>query len=826
MNKSHIFKPEVLAPAGDAERAYFAAEAGADAVYFGLQNFSARQAATNIEPQVLATLVDDLHRQGVRCYVTLNTILYEDELVHAGSYLDLCVTAGVDAIITQDLYWLQLFSELCPPLELHASTQMNIHSDLDIAAAAKLGYNRVVLPRETSSAQLRLWTKQAQELGLSTEFFVHGAVCMAVSGRCQMSFAQGGRSANRGACAQACRLAYQLYSRSGKQENLLEQGALLSAKDQSLITQIPIFSELKVDSLKIEGRMKDAAYVRATTAAYRQAVDFWAEHQDPVQFAEFAGEQEQRLLQVFNRGGAFTKRSFCSGDARQHTTGDFVGSHGIALGQIVRTAPNQGSITVQKSAQFFHSLSPKDQIAVRLENKQIATAPVGVVEEKKNQWQIKGFHPQKIRLMRSGDEVFLLRNYELENQLADHSSYKLNLDYQITIFADYFIVKASTEIGRQDVSVARKYSLSDYDLLDQSLPQERWSKQLRKTGQTIFQVGQINYISRSDSSNNDLPALRVSSINQIRRETIELLQTEIARTLQNNQVKFKPDPELLRNIKKNTDSETKTESKTSIHAGPKTLLSIILPESLQRLEQLNLGSVDQVEISLLFLSNLSFGQKIIVQMQQQNPELEILIRLPEIMQAQQNELFRKLLLLFENQLNVGFSASGLSILKPELYELNNQTSKLLHVNEQANIINSKALQLIMRNNEAGISISPEWNDSGLNQVLTNLSDVECARIYIPYNYLIPEMFLNYCPVGKNIDNCKKCITDADAYLSRTYRLKTDQAPFTEHHLVTYPVSCISHIFTTSFDNQQWHDLSAFNKQRVSRRISDLNCNYT
>ncbi|MGI6559893.1 MAG: peptidase U32 family protein [Saccharofermentanales bacterium] len=826
MNNKLSFKPEILAPAGDAERAYIAADAGADAVYFGLEDFSARQAAVNIKPSQLSELVKDLHQQGVKSYVTLNTILYDHELPKARSYLDHCINAEVDGIIVQDLYWLLLFNELQPKLELHASTQMNVHSDLDLEAAAELGYKRVVLPRETSAAQLKNWSSKAQELDLETEFFVHGAVCIAVSGRCQMSFAQGGRSANRGSCAQACRLAYQLQSPQGE---LLDQGALLSAKDQSLLSNIPLFSNLKINSLKIEGRMKDAAYVRATTSAFRKAVDYWTETEDKTLFAKFAAEQELQLLQVFNRGGSFSNRSFVLGKADQHITGDIVGSYGTLFGLLENTDYRKGTLSFVPDSDLrsnrinnpslsntLSKLKPKDLIAIRRKNQQIAVAPIGTVIEENNLVIIKGFHPQKLKKMRAGDQVFLLQNQELNKIIEQNSKSKLQLSLKLKIYADKLIIKAQTRINQKQIVLEKTYLYHEYEMVSQALTEERWSDQFSKTGQTNFELKQIEF---SYCDNSKLPPFRISDINQLRREIIKLLEQKVADNFVKERKPFIPNQRIskLTNkiiFEKSLYSNAAIKKEPAEEVKKKTLYNISNPEIFTSLDEIDLKNIDQIELSLLFLSNPNKTANLFDQIFQLKSEIEILIRLPEIMQSAHIELFCELKKRYQNNPQIGFSANGLSILTEKQY-----SGKLKQINEQANVINSQVLQLLLSSCAAGISISPEWNDQSLNQALNSLSDQDCARIFIPHDYHVSEMFLNYCPLGKNMPNCAKCITDREALWSQTYYLKTIQQPIIEHQLITYPQSCISQIFTNNYDNSIWDQLTKKNRNRVSKRTT-------
>src|SRR5688572_9965552 len=273
-------RPELLAPAGDRECIRAAIENGADAVYFGLDTgFNARARAKNFDPAELPEIVRELHRRGLKGYVTLNTLVFPSELPQVETLVRQVAAAGVDAVLVQDLGLVRLIREICPDLPIHASTQMTLTSSQSIAAALELGVERVVLARECSIKEIR---RIARETPMPLEVFVHGALCVAYSGQCLTSESLGGRSANRGQCAQACRLPYDLTC-DGKEIDLGEQKYLLSPQDLAAFDLIPQLIEAGVCSFKIEGRLKTPEYVANIVRHYRQAIDS-ALAGNPVQF--------------------------------------------------------------------------------------------------------------------------------------------------------------------------------------------------------------------------------------------------------------------------------------------------------------------------------------------------------------------------------------------------------------------------------------------------------------------------------------------------------------------------------------------------------------
>jgi putative protease len=295
--------PELLAPAGCWESLKAAVANGADAVYFGVEAFNARLRAENFRQADLPEVMDWLHRRGVKGFLTFNVLVFPDELEQASQLLLAAEAAGVDALIVQDIGLTQLAQQLTPRLALHASTQMSITSSAGVAMAAELGCERVVLARELTLKDFRRIRQQLDQRGLPIplEVFVHGALCVAYSGQCLTSEALGQRSANRGECAQACRLPYQLIV-DGEERELGDQRYLLSPQDLAAWDLLPQLVEAGIASLKIEGRLKDATYVAAVTDAYRQGLDQCRPDSHPENSADPPDQLRRHLELSFSRG--------------------------------------------------------------------------------------------------------------------------------------------------------------------------------------------------------------------------------------------------------------------------------------------------------------------------------------------------------------------------------------------------------------------------------------------------------------------------------------------------------------------------------------------
>ena len=286
-------KPELLAPAGNVSCLHAAVSAGADAVYLGLDEFNARRNADNFTLATLPEACEYAHLRGVSIYVTMNIEVLPSELPRAVEFAQGAYLAGADAVIVQDLGLASEIARAVPELPLHISTQMNTHSAAGIEVAARLGAHRVTLARELALDEIAELAALARDFGMEIEAFAHGALCVCYSGQCLMSSMIGGRSANRGLCAQACRLPYELHRADGSGPLPADGEHLLSPKDLCTIDLLDQLAQAGVSSLKIEGRMKSADYVHEVVSVYREVLDSGKPASD---------RQHARLAEAFSRG--------------------------------------------------------------------------------------------------------------------------------------------------------------------------------------------------------------------------------------------------------------------------------------------------------------------------------------------------------------------------------------------------------------------------------------------------------------------------------------------------------------------------------------------
>ncbi|WP_310423046.1 DUF3656 domain-containing protein [Chamaesiphon sp. VAR_48_metabat_135_sub] len=335
-------RPLLLAPAGNWECAKAAIENGADAIYFGLERFNARMRAENFTEADLPELMAWLHQRGVKGYVTFNTLVFPQELPVAEQYLRSIILAGVDAAIVQDVGLCKLIRHLSPDFPIHASTQMTVTSAAGVEFAHELGCNLVVLARECSMKEIDKIQAQLgdRQISIPLEVFVHGALCVAYSGQCLTSESLGGRSANRGECAQACRMPYDLIV-DDEVYHLGDRKYLLSPQDLAGLNVLPELVKTGVSCLKIEGRLKTPEYVASVTKVYRSALDRIAKD------LGISVEPEKDLYDLemaFSRGLYTGWFEGINNQALVH--GRFGKKRGVYLGEVTRVYPDREAITI------------------------------------------------------------------------------------------------------------------------------------------------------------------------------------------------------------------------------------------------------------------------------------------------------------------------------------------------------------------------------------------------------------------------------------------------------------------------------------------------
>ena len=496
--------PELLAPAGTKEAFIAAVEAGADAIYCGGTLFNARMNAGNFDDEALAEAIGFAHVRGVKVYVTMNTLLTDEELPAALSYCARLAEWGADALIIQDLGLGKLVRDHLPDLPIHLSTQASVFGPGGIRAAAKLGYERVVTARELSLEEIRAVCALGEA---EIEVFCHGALCICYSGQCQMSRAIGGRSGNRGACAQPCRLPYEALAANGKPTG--EGPYALSPADMCMIDHLGELAEAGVASLKIEGRMKSPEYVGVVVSIYRKYLDLYAREGSYT----VSREDREALAQIFSRG--FTDGYFSGEAGRRFMSGRIQKNKGILVGTV--TNPSAGRNLVEIRLEEGASLEMGDGVEIRGRDTRAGNLVTYLKASGKGRLVIGDLKDPVAK----GDSVYRLTS---KAQMAAASLYYKGKDWHegkylrrlpvtMTCVAagDTLSVTAS---GGGKTAVCRAAGITPGEA-DASA---RIEKALRKSGGTPFEVAEVRM-----RGNFDL-AVSMSQLNEIRREALSLLE--------------------------------------------------------------------------------------------------------------------------------------------------------------------------------------------------------------------------------------------------------------------------------------------------------------
>jgi putative protease len=540
--------PELLAPAGDWDCARAAVENGADAIYFGLERFNARMRAHNFTEADLPGLMAFLHRRGVKGYVTFNTLIFENELMQAERYLRAIITAGVDAAIVQDVGICRLIRRLSPDFPIHVSTQMTITSAGGIEFTRSLGCNLVVLARECSlreiekiQATLRGPEGGGGAAGLPLEVFVHGALCVAYSGQCLTSEALGGRSANRGECAQACRMPYELIS-DGQRVELGDRRYLLSPQDLAGLPVLPELARLGVASLKIEGRLKSPEYVANITSIYRHALDQLAAGPGATASPP-RGRTQYEMEMAFSRGLYTGWLGGVNNQALVH--GRFGKKRGVYLGQV--SEARRDGVVLRLEA----PVKPGDGVvfdASRPEEKEEGGRIYEIRRIGRNQHGSRPAHGNGGKSFAAGDEVLLAFGHgdinparvhagdrlwktsdpELERHLrqsfeGDTPRFQRHLAAEIHGLAGKPLTLILRDEEGHAVQAQSTVALARAE--KRPLTTERLRDQVGRLGGTPFKLGELQNCLEGEV------ILPVSELNRLRRDAVKELEELRARPL-------------------------------------------------------------------------------------------------------------------------------------------------------------------------------------------------------------------------------------------------------------------------------------------------------
>lgn len=503
-------KVELLAPAGSKAALEAAVKAGADAIYLAGQQYGARKSAANFSEEELIEAIDYCHLRGVKVFMTVNTLLRDEEISGLVAYLNPYYEAGIDAFIVQDLGVFKVLRAAFAEVDLHCSTQMTINNIEDAKALKAMGAKRIVVPREMSLDEIQ---QIRSEVEIEIEAFVHGALCVSVSGQCLMSSLIGQRSGNRGACAQSCRQKYQLLSQG---DEALEKIAskdgdyLLSPRDLMTIEQVGAIIDSGVYSLKIEGRMKGPEYTHTVTAAYRAAIDaLIGEMSDNTQTLEMA---EEEIRRIFNRD--FTEGFILETSNKAFISQETPGNRGIIVAKVISYDKRNQEVMVEA----LEDLSKGDDLQVRTKGNVGARIEYIKKNNQRVEFAAKG---DKVIVnfkheLRAGEEVYRTYDQKLmkEVQLRINDSERTTaLSAKINLKVDAPLeIELSAQNGIKVVAYSQETAQK---ALKTPLDSERIKEQIEKMGGTGFSITSVEIVRSGDET------IPIRVLNQLRRDAAD-----------------------------------------------------------------------------------------------------------------------------------------------------------------------------------------------------------------------------------------------------------------------------------------------------------------
>ena len=646
-------KVELLAPAGSIESLYAAINNGADAVYLGGSKFSARAYASNFDNETMKKAVDYCHSYGVKIYVTMNTLLKEKELNEAIKYVGYLYEIGVDALIVQDLGLVNLIQEKYNDFEIHASTQVTIHNGEGAIYFKEKGFTRIVLSRELSLEEIKHISK---DLNIETEMFIHGALCVCYSGQCLMSSMIGGRSGNRGRCAQPCRMEYTL-----KSNNMGEKKAyLLSPKDMCTIENVKDIIDSGAYSLKVEGRMKRPEYVAGVVENYRKAID--KEYYNKKFNVQ---EGKKVLLQLFNREG-FSTAYLRKNIGKDMMSYKFPKNTGVEIGKVL----DNGEVILKESLSLGDGIRFKDKgftLSKILKNKQeVKKAEIG---DRVTLFP-KEYKKGEILYRTSSKELFL----SLEESIKPYMK-KISLRGEVDFKVNFKIKLKTSFMGKiyeVEGDIVEKAS-------NKPLDKERIINALKKSGEYPYKLENIEFSAFEEGF------IKIASLNNLRRELFDKILKDVTS-------KYRRKRDIKETLKK--DINLKENKELSI------LYTCCTKEQLKALGELKVKNIG-VDLSLKSKNRISLKDL------EEFKDLNLYILTPEIIKEEFDLVVEEIEK--ASKYIKGVITSNVGI-------INKFKDKLYLIGDyKLNIFNSKALEFY-REDLNNVSLSLELNRKEIKEI--------------------------------------------------------------------------------------------------------------
>lgn len=781
-------KIELLSPVGDFECLKAAVQNGADCVYLGANLFSARASAQNFNLNELKQAIFYCKLRGVKTNLTLNTLIKNDEMEDAFELAKKAYEFGIDAIIVQDLGLAKILIKSFPDLAIHGSTQMSVHNLQGALELQNLGFKRVVLSRELSIEEIEYIT---QNTDIEIECFVHGALCISYSGQCLFSSMIGGRSGNRGKCAQGCRLPYELIENNN---TILDKGYLLSPRDLCGLEYLPRLISCGVKSLKIEGRMKTPEYVATVTRIYRKYVDL-AQSNNTYIIDE---NDKKELMQVFNRG------NFSEGHLNSHPNKDLIfkekpNNMGLFLGHIAKYNQAKGLITLA----ITEPLQLGDTISIEKETgtytiSELMNKNQNIKKAGTNEFVTIGRMKGKIKV---GDKVYKMSSKDLTNKANstfanDTQLRKIPLSCEITIKKHIPISINITSLS--DLDLYKKLNIY-YET--ETIPEKAQKHPLEKE-KVISQISKTTnspYTFKNIKINLDedvfLP--NIKSLNELRRTALSLVE------------------EFVQSKITKTTSATLPQKLTTNTKEKNQTISILLNNISQNINYENLTGIDNIYIPLKFFTEKSYDNTILAL----SKKFNIYIYLPTIIKANYRNLIKSEIENTITKYNIkGFILSNISNFK--FLENLKQNNFEFIANYTFNIFNNYTITELTNLGIDKFTISPELDKENIE----NLSNTSNQEIII-YGRT-PLMNINYCPIGKSnhcYPTCEaKCTSKNKYYLKDRMNFKFPLVPDNIQTVSTLYNSKITSLSPTDFKNSSFRiDILEENETEIQEIINTV-----
>ena len=740
--------PELLVPAGDFDCVRAGVQNGADCIYFGANMFSARASAKNFDLEELKQVIRYCKVRNVKTNLTLNTLLTDAEFDEAINIAKCAYEFGIDAIIVQDLGFAKFLIDHFPGLEVHASTQMSVHNLEGVLELEKLGFSRVVLSREVPINEIEYIRNNCK---VDLEMFIHGALCISYSGQCLFSSLVGGRSGNRGKCAQPCRLPYKLLENHSGKTKIVDDGYLLSPRDLCSLELLPRLVKLGVNSFKIEGRMKTPEYVATVTRVYRKYIDLALSGKEYV----IDESDKKDLLQVFNRGG------FSSGHLFSEPNQDLVykeksNNIGLFLGNVSNYNSNKGHITLKLN----EAVCIGDTIAIEGEtgkytiselmnkNTNLKCASVGTIVKL---GRMKGN-------IRPGARVYKLSSKDLfnscKNSFAKGTEIK-KIPIACTLKAKKnkpITIKLSANClpFYNNISIEYKSDILPEDSISSPIDPERLHTQLAKLGNTPFTLSSFKI---ELDENLHIPS--ISAINDLRRNAISMLEAKMLDNFAKGRSKT-----LNLATKLATPCETSTRK-----------ISLLLENINLKYDYSKLNNIDNIYIPLKYFNNKQFSETL----HNLSNRFNMFVYMPTIIKPNYKNLLLNVLENVLQEFNIkGFVVSNIADFK----FLEEYIDKYSFVaNYTMNVFNSFSIENLKKLGVDIVTPSVELNKN----ILENLCSNSCLPVeLIAYGRTVL-MNSSYCLLGKSnkcYPECEMRCVNGNAYylkdrLGFTFRVMPD-----------------------------------------------------